>query len=252
VPKIVPRRLPQAVSSQVLSQIIQGQYPVGANLPPENELAEQYGVSRTVAREAIRILASKEVVRVRQGRPTSVNAIKDWDQLDPEILLTLITTGKLGGLARDMVEIRKMLEVEAAELAAMRATEEDKSRIRQLLSSMLEHANNATVYLRLESEFHTAIWHAANNVLLLRLLDTLYEVFNFAKEATFQIEMVGWDYGNHLALVETIEAGDTDGAREAMERDIASFDGKLRLALEAGLQNYPQLSPMSSTSVFNR
>ncbi len=168
--KVVPRSLPQEVASTILLQVVTDEYRPGTQLPPENELAESFGVSRIVTREAMRILSAKGVVAVRQGRNTTVNPIDRWNLLDPEVLIALANAGRLGSLAHDIVEMRKMLEVEAAGLAARRATEDDISSLHDLLGAMVENTHNASKYIPLEDRFHGRIWRAANNVLLQQLL----------------------------------------------------------------------------------
>ena len=182
LPRIIPRPLSQAVASTCLSQIANEEYPPGTNLPPEGELAQEFGVSRIVIREAIRTLSAKGVVAVRQGRNTVVNPVDHWNQLDPQILLFRIRAENGEAVAQDLVEIRKMLEMEAAGLAAVRATEEDIATQRELLAGMIAAVPDATMHSPLENQFHTRIWHAANNSLLLHLLKTLGEVFGATKE----------------------------------------------------------------------
>ena len=120
--KVIPRSLPQEVADRILWQVVTDEYPPGTQLPPEHELAESFGVSRIVTREAMRILSTRGVVAVRQGRNTAVSPIDRWNLLDPEVLIALFKAGKLGSLSQDIVDMRKMLEVEAAGLAAGRAS----------------------------------------------------------------------------------------------------------------------------------
>ena len=231
--KVIPRSLPQEVAARILLQIVNDEYPPGTQLPPENELAESFGVSRIVTREAMRILSARGVVAVRQGRNTAVNPIDRWNLLDPQVPIALFKAGKLGSLAQDIVDMRKMLEVEAAGLAARRATEEDRSSLRELLGAMIENTHNSPAYVPLEDGFHGCVWRAANNVLLLHLLNTLDKVFICAKEFIFDDDLPDRDR-EHCALSEAIERHDSAAARDAMGRDIARFDEELRLVLEGG------------------
>src|SRR5574341_1750682 len=101
-------------------RIVKGEFLPGANLPTEYEIAEEFGVSRIVIREATRLLNSKGIVDSRQGRGTFVTPVASWNQLDPQILMALLKAGRLGDLAQDLVEVRKMLEVEAADRKSTR------------------------------------------------------------------------------------------------------------------------------------
>ena len=202
-------------------------------MPPEGELAQEFGVSRIVIREAIRSLSAKGVVAVRQGRNTVVNPVDHWNQLDPQILIFRIKAGKSGALAQDLVEIRRVLEVEAAGLAAVRATGDDIATLRELLAGMVAAVPDVTRHSPLENQFHTRIWHAAGNELLLHLLKTLGEVFGATKEFVHGSNLPDWDT-YHITLLEAIEGHDVDGARQAMDCDIARFEEELRIEIEKG------------------
>jgi len=230
------------VASRCLSQIASEEYPPGTNLPPEGQLAQDFGVSRIVIREAIRTLSAKGVVEVRQGRNTVVNPVDRWNQVDPQILLSRIKAGKGEGLAQDLVEIRKVLEVEAAGLAAARATDEDIATLRGLLAGMVAANPDATLHFPLESQFHARVWCAADNALLLHLLKTLDEVFGAAKAFVYGNNLPDWD-GYHIALFEAIERHDVDGARQAMDCDVARFEEELRIAIEKGLKFATAVEP---------
>jgi DNA-binding FadR family transcriptional regulator len=235
--KVIPRRLPQEVSARLLTRIVTGECPPGSSLPPENDMAEEFGVSRVVVRDAIRILNTKGVVAVRQGRNTEVNSIETWNQLDPQILMALIETGTMGPMAHDLVEIRKMLEVGAAGLAAARASEEEVARLRELLRGIYETKGDKNAYLAVENQFHAHIWHISRNVLLQHLLNTLNEVFEYAKEVIFQPYMPDHDYVDHEGLCEAIANHDVAAARRFMGNDISRFENEFRSALENGFKN---------------
>ena len=248
MPRIVPRPLSEEVASTCLSQIASEEYPPGTNLPPEGELAQDFGVSRIVIREAIRTLSAKGVVAVRQGRNTVVDPVDHWNQLDPQILLSRIKAGKGEALARDLVEIRKVLEVEAAGLAAVRATEEDIAKLRELLPGMVAAVPDAALHSPLENQFHTRIWHAADNALLLHLLKTLREVFGAAKEFVYGSNLPDWDT-YHIALLEAIECHDVDGARQAMDRDITRFEEELLIEIQKGPRPTTAVGPTGSSEM---
>ena len=94
LPRIIRKPLSLEVASICLSRVANEEYPPGTNFPPEGELAQEFGVSRVVIREAIRTLSAKGLVTVRQGRNTVVNPVDHWNQLDPQILLSRIEAGK--------------------------------------------------------------------------------------------------------------------------------------------------------------
>jgi DNA-binding FadR family transcriptional regulator len=235
LPKVVPRRLAEEVSSRILQQIVGGELPPGSQLPPENELAEEYGVSRVVIREALRVLNAKGVVEGRQGRNTTVRPIDSWNQLDPEILITLIKARKESRLAQEIIQMRRMLEVEAAGLAAANATDKDIAALREILSEMLDTTSDVPDYLSLENQFHARVWRAAGNRLLWSMVSSLREAFGSAKGLVTAHDHPGRD-ADHMALLEAIERRDATAAREAMEQDVLHFQEELRIVLANGLR----------------
>lgn len=235
MPKVIPRRLAEEVTSRILQQIVSGEMRAGCPLPPENELAEEYGVSRVVIREALRLLNTKGVVEGRQGRNTMVRPIDSWDQLDPEILAALIRSGERSRLAQEIMQMRRMLETEAAALAAANATDEDITTLRGLLREMCSKTSDTLAYLCLENEFHARVWRAAGNHLLWSTLNNLRETFESAKGLIAVSNQQGHD-ANHVALLEAIERRDAAAARAVMEQDVLQFQEELRAVLENGLR----------------
>jgi DNA-binding FadR family transcriptional regulator len=171
-----------------------------------------------------------------------VNPVDHWNQLDPQILIFRMKAGKGRSLAHDLVEIRRMLEVEAAGLAAVRATEDDIATLRELLANMVAAVPDMTRHSPLENQFHTRIWHAGGNALLLHLLKTLGEVFGAAKEFVYGSNLPDWDT-YHITLLEAIERHDVNGARQAMDCDIARFEEELRIAIEKGPKPATAIGP---------
>ncbi len=234
--KVMPKRLAQEVSRQCLLAIVSEDYPAGSALPPENDLAAEYGVSRVVVHEAIQILNAKGVLDVRQGRQATVNPIEQWDPLDTDILLSLFEAGKLGPLAHDLVEIRKILEVEAAGVAAEKASEEDIARLVDVCDRLISNSGDPVAYYELEDELHRQVWKASYNVLLVHMLRTMNHVFRFAKMMASRSHLPDRDI-HHRALAQAIQRRDVAAAREAMRHDISRFDDELRIALQDGFKN---------------
>ena len=231
--KIAPRSLPFEVASRFLEQIVAGDYPPGSTLPPESDLAQDYDVSRIVIREAMRVLGTKGVVSVRQGRNTTVNPMAQWNLLDPQILLILFESRKLGDLAQHLVEIRRILEVEAAGLAAERATDTEMAALRGLLEDMRSFHTTGPAYLTVENRFHTQVWKSARNALLEEMLNMLHEVFSVAKEHSAVSEAPERDRW-HVALCDAIGQRDVPAARHAMESDVSQFERQVARFLANG------------------
>src|SRR5690606_9231708 len=98
-----------------------GRYRPGDLLPKESELTEEYGVSRTSVREAMKVLAAKGLVEIRQKIGTRVRDDDLWSVFDSDILRWYAMQGRHDVIMRDLIELRQILEPAAARLAAGRA-----------------------------------------------------------------------------------------------------------------------------------
>jgi GntR family transcriptional regulator, galactonate operon transcriptional repressor len=234
--KLIPKRLAQEVAQQCFLRIVNDEHPACSILPTENEMAESFGVSRVVVHEAVQILAAKGVLDVRQGRQAIVNPQEQWDPLDTEILLGLFAAGKLGTLAHDLVQIRKILEVEAAGAAADKASEEELATLKETCQQLLNASETPAEYYPLEDRFHRCVWQGSRNLLLIHMLKSLSPVLRFAKMMASRSNLPDRDI-HHAALSKAICARNAAAAREAMLLDISRFDDELRAVLESGGKN---------------
>jgi DNA-binding FadR family transcriptional regulator len=118
-------RLHREAMRWVLDRILAGEFRDGQMLPREVDLAEQLGISRGVARETIRALEERGVVSVRHGRGATVRSLDAWDVLDEQVVRALLASSWARQVLAELIECRRMLEVDAAALAASRATAGD-------------------------------------------------------------------------------------------------------------------------------
>jgi GntR family transcriptional repressor for pyruvate dehydrogenase complex len=162
--KVQVPRISDAVASTLERRILEGSLKSGDRLPPERELAAELGVSRPSLREAIQKLASKGMVTSRQGGGTYVTDALESTFFDPwQDML-----GSYPNLREDMLEFRRMLEGQAAEWAAERATEADLQRLDQSFSALQASFENDDTDRRSDADiaFHQAVGDASHNVLL--------------------------------------------------------------------------------------
>src|SRR5712691_9711999 len=161
-------RLSDKVASMMLETILSKRLQVGDRLPSERELGEQFGVSRTVVREAVRALVAKGVIEVRSGSGLRVAAV---DAAAVTESMSLFLRG--GTLDFEKVhEVRALLEVHIAGLAAERATNADITRLREVHERMEREVGDVESAARDDLEFHRAIASATQNDLYLLLLDS--------------------------------------------------------------------------------
>ncbi len=162
--KVQVPRISDAVASTLERRILEGSLKSGDRLPPERELAIELGVSRPSLREAIQKLASKGMVTSRQGGGTYVTDALESTFFDPWQDMM----GSYPNLREDMLEFRRMLEGQAAEWAAERATDADLLRLDQTFMALQSSFESDDTAKRSDADiaFHQAVGDAAHNVLL--------------------------------------------------------------------------------------
>jgi GntR family transcriptional repressor for pyruvate dehydrogenase complex len=187
-------------------------------LPPERELAQQLGVSRTSLREALHELELKGLIDRRPGRGTLV--------LDPN--LSRVGESLLGHMASDertlrhVMDLRAAIEPPIAARAAQRATARDIARLRDLLDAMQRERSRAAIG-QLDVQFHDAIAASTHNPHLVRLLGFASEWIDESRRAVaFDRRRRERSISAHSEILACIEARDADGAEQAMRRHIAA------------------------------
>ncbi|MBS1140719.1 MAG: transcriptional regulator, GntR family [Proteobacteria bacterium] len=174
--KVQVPRISDAVASTLERRILEGSLKSGDRLPPERELAIELGVSRPSLREAIQKLASKGMVTSRQGGGTYVTDALESTFFDPWQDMM----GSYPNLREDMLEFRRMLEGQAAEWAAERATDADLQRLDQAFTALQSSFESDDTARRSDADiaFHQAIGDAAHNVLLGHLSSALLRLMH--------------------------------------------------------------------------
>ena len=157
-------------------------------MPDETALSERFGVSRTVVREAIKVLASKGLVETRPKVGTQVRPRRDWNLLDSDVLAWRYEVGPDEGFLGDISEVRSIIEPPAAALAAERATVDEVGGILTWCSRMAAAAaEDGDDYIDADMAFHTAILDACHNDLLAQLSDTITMALRLSRRMTVSV-----------------------------------------------------------------
>ncbi len=214
----LPVSLHQHVVDELGGGIVCGAFKPDEVLPVEDNLAEAFGVSRTVVREAIKVLVHKRLLEVRTRTGTRVLPSAAWNHLDPDILRWRFAGGLTPKFLSEVAEVRRMVESAAAELAAARAPPAAVRAIEDaLLEMMTATADDALVAADLR--FHSCILEAAGNELLLGLRQGMEGAWNSAFRLLTQTKAEGErSLALHKAASDAIVAGDPAAARAAMDR----------------------------------
>jgi DNA-binding FadR family transcriptional regulator len=211
------------VAFQRLAQAIKlGALSVGAQLPPERQLVERLGVSRTTLREAVRALQQQGYLKTSRGRLGGTFVASRQIRQLSRAEVTRITR-EMGDTLRDLIDLRASVEPAAAELAASRATDEQIGVLRWLL----ERSQSAAVpdLRQADSTLHIAIVHAAKSARILDLVleeqMRLHDILAYLPFARDNGDPVARSKGQHGKIVDAIARRDGPAARQAMADHIA-------------------------------
>ena len=206
----------ERVAEQIEKRILEGELRKGDRLPTERELAEQFQVSRTAVREAMKSLAQKGLIDMRPGRGTIViDGAREAMQNSISLMMKM-KLGEVGG-SDNLVEFRVILETEIAALAAARATEKEISAMRAAILVMDESLNDADAFISADNAFHEALAQATQNALILILINSIVHLLSEQRKQIFETEG-GPQRGqiHHRRILESVVRRDPEAARAAM------------------------------------
>src|ERR671914_736914 len=229
-------RLHREAMRVLIGEIASGALAEGDRLPREQDLAEQFRVSRGVARECVRSLEERGLITVKHGRGAAVAPSSQWDVFDPDVLAALLAGARGREVLLEYIECRRILEVEAAGLAAERADEAGMQALTSAYDEMTSAAERARVnpaaeplYREADVAFHRAIVEAARNRALARMTVPIHRALSttFAPLARPEHR---FERGlpEHERILRAIQAGDPEEARSAMRDHLVTIEGYVR------------------------
>lgn len=192
--------------------IVKGDYKPGQSLPPELQLCEMLGVSRTAMREAVRGLVAKGLVDSQPKLGTRVRPPANWNHLDLDLMRWRIETAATEDYLQKMFELRHATEPAAAALAARHATDEDRERLKADYQAMIDAGDDNAKWVEADLAFHKSIYLATHN----EFFWPIGQMFGFALEQMFDIAA----RGSHRPRA-IIEHGDLLNGIVARKPDLA-------------------------------
>ena len=153
--------------------IVAGRYAVGASLPPEPLLCDEFGVSRTVVREAVKSLVAKGLLITGPKVGTRVLAGEQWNWFDPDVVVWQIKAGLTREFLRDLQDLRRVVEPAAVRLAAERATRAGHRRHRSRLRRHEARDRRGRRLRRSDLRFHQGLLRACHNRMLVQMSKAL-------------------------------------------------------------------------------
>jgi GntR family transcriptional regulator, transcriptional repressor for pyruvate dehydrogenase complex len=226
------------VVEAIQNQILTGRLAVGTKLPPEREFSDHLGVSRTVVREAVRIMVANGLLETRHGVGTTVRAMTREQFIKP-LTLFLRTSGQELSL-QHLHQVRSILEVETAGVAAEHASDVDIDDLRRLCSDMESADADPHLFADKDTEFHRRLAQTTHNPLLVLLLtsiqDLMAEVRTIVAPTPDLYERV---MPTHKSIVACVSRHNPKGARQAMREHLETA---LIIQMEVLMHEPPVLS----------
>ena len=169
-----PARFASVVVEELAHLIIGGTYGEGDVLPTEPALCAEFGFSRTVVREGLKLLEERGLVRVEQGRGTTVQPRSAWDLLDPVVLQIALTYDDDMTLLDDLISIRRVLEREMAAQAATLLTEAELAELEGIARAMDTSYDDYDRFRDYDNAFHAIIMRASGNEIGLTIVRVIH------------------------------------------------------------------------------
>jgi GntR family transcriptional regulator, transcriptional repressor for pyruvate dehydrogenase complex len=207
-------RLYEQIVEQIEKSILEERLKPGDQLPPERELAQQFGVSRTAVREAMKALREKGLIEAHSGKGTFVTG--DTAHGLRQSLDLMLKIGQTGNLVH-LEEVREILEPDLAAFAAVRVSEQHLATMREAIAVMDRSQTDPEAYIEADLDFHLSLAEAVDNPIILSLLDSIVGLLREQRMKIFQVEggPARGQY-HHNRILEAVERRDPDAAREAM------------------------------------
>ncbi len=210
-------------------RIVGGDIAPGVTLDPD-ALEREFGISRTVVREAVKVLETKGLIEARPKRGTVVRPRAEWNLLDPEVVAWCFERGPDPQFLASLNEVRQIIEPAAARLAAERASVEDVAILREALAALRADRGDIDASTEDDVALHRAILAATGNELLGRVGSLIEAGLRGRDRLAFAH---GWDSDyleRHADVVDAIADGDGARAETAMRRlvdDAAADTGRV-------------------------
>ncbi|WP_433622140.1 FadR/GntR family transcriptional regulator [Nocardia sp. CA-120079] len=216
------RRAYEQVADQMRQWILTGVITVGERLPPESVLAERFKTSRGTIREALRLLASENLILTRPGTGGgSIISRPDPNRITDSLMMSLTLLVSVSELSPgELVQARELMEIPAASLAAANRDEDHLTRLATLLPDRPDEMDPDDLF-EVDRAFHETLLHASANRLLPLIASPIYEVnARLVKRNRVPTELWQVVVDQHREIFRAVRAGDSAAAALAMSRHL--------------------------------
>ena len=227
--------LVRLVTTQIEQQILDGVLRDGDQLPTESELGRQFGVSRTVVRESLARLSARGLIEVRNGAGGGITVRAPSVASFSDSLRFLIQAENDGDEHDKVLEVRRLLEIEIAGLAAERHTADDLARLEAVLAENEAARADRERFAALDVAFHTALAAATHNELFVLLMDSLGGVLLPLRRLGYSTPgNPGRALRYHRSILDAVAQRSRSAARDAMRAHLTEAEDTLRVAQAMG------------------
>ncbi|MBB5751507.1 FadR/GntR family transcriptional regulator [Prosthecomicrobium pneumaticum] len=232
-PRIADRQgsLSDRVAAEIGRRIVSGLYPPGETLPTEPRVQEEFGVSRTAVREAIRLLSAKGLTVSRPKIGTRVRPRSEWNMLDPDVLKWQIDQKPSDEFIYALFEMREIIEPAAAARAAERRTEEELERLTAAVDDITRRPRASAEQIKADLEFHMTILEASHNPMLRSVGAMIESALLFSFSIGWRVAMDDGSILQHRAVYEAIRDRNSEEAYLMMRRLLRNAKGDVFDAL---------------------
>lgn len=218
-------RYSEKISEMIREKIIRESIAVGTLLPTEVEMAAEFEVSRTVIREALRILEVSGLVNIKKGPTGGIFVTDKYAKPIRNSLSNLVSSGEVG--VDHLFDVRMLIEPQVAYEAALHATEEDIETLRALFVDSETHIDNANRLKKNNLNFHLMLARASGNPIFAVLLEAVFHILVEMSLSFRDLDQEKYFFNIHKKIFEAIEKKDASDAKRRMEADIAEIRNKL-------------------------
>jgi DNA-binding FadR family transcriptional regulator len=214
------RNLTYQLTHQLGAAIVRGEYAIDKAFPTEAELSRRYAISRSVTREAVKMLTAKGLIASRPRQGIRVMPSSQWNMFDTDVLAWTLNARPSLQLLKEFTQLRMAIEPEAARLAAENAGDANLMKpIARALERMRKADQGEDDPLSADIEFHCTILAASNNRFFLQLREFIQVALRVSIASTNQLKGVfNASYDEHKQIYDAIAAGDSEAAAASVRR----------------------------------
>lgn len=211
----------EEVAERIRRLIVDGRLRPGDKLPPERELSERFGVSRTSVRDAIRVLDLTGLLEPRQGEGTVVRELTPDALAQP--LASILVHNR--ALLAELLDVRKMIEPDLAARAASRATAGEVAKLEEIFARQRAKVRAGEMAIEEDSEFHYALATASRNRVVMKVVDVLMDLLQDSRQRSLQSPgRLEKSLQGHRRILDAVKRHDAAAAERAMRQHLAEIE----------------------------